>query len=394
MEKLTRAFPILLLTVGHGAVDFYIGLLQVVAPGLAVYLGLPLGQLVFLMGAANLLNNLTQPLTGYLMGRRNLAWVLWGAVMLSALPAFMGFAGGIVSLSALVLAGAVGTGLYHPEGALSAHEASGDRAYLGVPLFMAGGAAIYAVGTPLSLWISEHRGFPALAWLALPGLIVGGVFLLRHRHLKHTHPSVVLRPRSRRLSRNQPGDLSFWPLLAVATCLMVGSGLFLAMLSSHYELLFGPGARAWSSWVLMVVGFGGSLCSFLWSALTRRFGFFPVALVTQVAACGCFLLLAVPSSPAMGFLFAMPLSLVYPNAVFPVAVTLARNTAGMTQGLRTSIIMGGTSGLSAIAVMAAGRLIDRGVPTASLMVFIALCSLAAAVLSAWQLLRRRPAPAI
>lgn len=391
-EKLKQYFPILLLTAGHGAVDFYIGLLQVVAPGLAAYLGVPIGDLVLLVGMSILLNNIMQPLAGWIMGRRNISWMLWGAVFLSALPTLMGYATGYWSLAALVLLGAIGTGLYHPEGALSAHEASGDKAHLGVPQFMAGGAGVVAICTPLCIKISERYGFPALAWFAVPGIVVGFLFLFQYRHRKRTHPSLVIRPRSKRVTRIQAGTLAFWPLFGVGLGLGVGSGMFLSLLSSHFELLFGPESRSWSGWVLMVIGFAGSLCSFLWSTLAKKRGFYKISLITQLAAAPLFLLMANPSSPEMGFLIALPLSLVSPNAVYPVAVTMARNTAGLTQGLRTSIMMGGTSGLSSIAVMVAGALIGRGLPSRHLVLFIAFCSVVTVGLSLWQLLARPRVP--
>lgn len=377
-------FPILLLTVGHGMVDLYIGLLQVVAPGLSKHLNIELGDLILLVGIGALLNNVVQPLAGYAMGRRNISWALWVAVALSGLPALMGFVSGYFSLAALILLGAVGTGLYHPEGALSAHEASGEKAYLGVPLFMAGGAAVTALGTPLSIWISETFGFPALAWLIVPGVVVGAVFLLQYRHRRRTHPSLVLRPRSKRMTRAVDGGMRYWPLLSVGVCFGLGNGLFMSILSSHYELVFGPGARDWSGWILMVMGIASGLLCFVYSTLSRRCGFYKVTLATQIIACPLFALLAYPSSPEKGLLIAIPLSLVNPNAVYPVAVTLARNAVGLTQGLRTSIMMGGTFGLSSILVMVSGTLLRREMPSSYLIFFIAGCSLVAALLSLWQ----------
>lgn len=384
-ERLKIYFPIFLLAAGHGAVDLYIGLLQVVTPGLSEYLGIPLGQLVLLVGVGTLVNNAMQPIAGYAMGKRNLSWVLWVAVLLSALPVFMGYVSGYWSLAFLILVGAVGTGLYHPEGAIASHEVSGDKAYLGVPLFMAGGAGVAAVGTPLCIWISERYGFPALALLGVPGLVIGLLFLFQYRHRKRTHPSLVMRPRSRRVTAVREGTMSYWPLLGVALCLGVGSGMFISLLASHYELVFGSESRVWSGWVLLVMGLAGSGISFLWSWLAHKHGFYKIALLTQLVACPLFALMAFPSSPTQGLLIAIPLGIVNPNAVYPVAVTMSRNAAGLTQGLRTSIMMGGTSGLASFAIMAAGALITRGLPSSWLVLFMSLCSLLAVILSAWQI---------
>lgn len=384
LTAVKKHFTIILLTIGHGMVDLYIGLLQVVAPGLAVYLGLPLGDLVILMGISNLMNNITQPITGYFMNKRNMAWILPVGIVCSTLPTLMGFATGYWSLVALVLLGAAGTGVYHPEGILSAHDATGEKSYLGVPLFFAGGAGIYALMTPLSLRISESYGFPAMTVLAIPGLAVALIFLLQYRHRRRTHPSLVLRPRSKRLTRVVDGHMSYWPLLTVSVFLSIAFGLFLAILSSHFELLFGSESRIWSGYVLMTMGFAGSLASFFWASLAKKHGFYKICLITQLIAAPLYAYMAFPASPAIGFLVAIPLSLVNPNTVYPTAVTMARDAAGMNQSMRTSIMMGGTSGLSSIAVLVAGVLMRREVPSEYLIFGVAACCLVAVLLSAWQ----------
>lgn len=385
LERLRPHFPILLLTAAHGAVDSYLGILSVVAPGLAVAMGIPLGDVVMLVGVGSLLNCAVQPLAGWIMGRRNLSWILWFSVLLSSVSVWMGWMPGFFWLCVIILAGAAGTGLFHPEAALSASDATGDKAYLGIPLFMAGGGTIYAIVTPLSIRVAERFGFESLAWLALPGVAVALLLFLSHQKQKREHPSVVIRPRSRRITKVSATAISFWPLLATGFCLAVANGVFLAVLSSHYELRFGPDARHWAGWTLMVLGMLASILSFVWSGMGRRHGFYLMTLATQAAAFPLFLLMAWPASPAWGFALAFPLGLVTPATIHPMAVGMARNAAGSTQALRTALMMGATYGLSAVATMVAGALLRRGMPSSWIILCIALCSLGAALLSAWQL---------
>jgi hypothetical protein len=200
---------------------------------------------------------------------------------------------------------------------------------------------------------------------------------------------VVIRPRSRRITRVSAANVSFWPLLAVGFCFAMGSGLFLSTLSSHFELLFGPEARHWSGWTLMILGILGSIMAFVWSGLGRKIGFYRMTLATQVLAAPLFLLMARPSSPEWGFLIAVPLSLVTPAAMHPMAITLSRNAAGSTQALRTGLMMGATYGLASVAIMVAGVLLRRGMSSSWIMIAAACCSLVAVVLSLWQLLVRK-----
>lgn len=383
---------IFLLTAGHGTVDSFVGLLAILAPAAAAHLDVPLGDVVMLVGVTSLVTNLLQPFVGHVMTKHNLAWTLWAAVALSSLPAFMGFAPNYWALATLCLLGCVGTGVYHPEGVLYAHEVTGEKAYLGIPLFMAGGAAIYAVVTPLSIRLTESFGLQAVAWFAVPGLLLASLFYLEYRGRRREHPSIVRRPRSmRRTKVVDSGHMAFWPLWAVGIFFCVGNGLFLNILSSHFELIYGPDARHWSGWVLMAMGIGSSLSSFAWSALSKKVNFYAIAICSQIVAVPLFTLMAHPATPAAGFLCAIPLSLVAPAAVHPIGVMLSRNAAGSTQGMRTSLMVGGTYGIAALATMGAGVLMRNGVDSGYMMLFVAGCSAVALLLSVWQyaVIRRR-----
>lgn len=386
ITKLRPLFPILLLTAGHGAVDTYINLLPILAPGLAEHLNIPLGDIVMLIGVSSLLSNLIQPAVGWLMSRRNMSWALWFSVMLASCSVWMGFAPNFAMLALFIMLGALGTGVYHPEAVLAASDASGSKDYLGVPLFMAGAAAIYAVATPLSIRVSERFGFGAIGWFCVPGLLIGFLLFLSHRRKRREHPSVVLRPRSKRMTRVEEGGESFWPLLAVGFCFCVASGLFWAILSSHYELRFGVEARHWAGWTLMVLGVASSLMSFVWSSLSRKYSFYLLAFLSQLAAAPLFLLMAWAPSPTWGFAVAVPLSLVTPAALHPMAVTLSRRASGSTQAVRAGLMIGATYGASSIAVMAAGALLRRGTSSSWIVAFVALCSFVAVILSGWRLL--------
>lgn len=388
-KTLTAMWPILLLTMAHGAVDSFGGLLAVLAPGVAKMLDVPIGKIVMLIGISGLLNNLSQPLIGLVMERRNLRWVLWLTVVVSALPIFMGFVPNFWWLCVIIILGAFGTGIYHPEGILSAQDVSGHRAYLGVPLFMAGGAAIYACLIPLSIWLTEQHGFKSLAFLGIPGAIIALLLILLYRERARAHPSVILRPRSRRVTKVHADNLSYWPLLAMAVCFCIASGLFMAILTSHYELRFGESARHAAGYVLVVMGLLGSAASFGWSWLSKKYSYYPMTLISQLIAAPLFLLMASPPTPNAGILISIPLALVTPAALHPVGIMLARNAAGLTQSIRTGLIMGGAYGAASIAIMIAGLLLDKNLPSPHLIQFCALCSLASALIALWQILAKR-----
>lgn len=383
----------MLMTAGHGTVDFYPGILPAVAPGVAEYLGIPIGSVVALVGIGALVSNGIQPLIGAIMARWNLAWALWLAAALSTLPSLLGFAGGYYGLLALILLGALGNGLFHPEGVLAAHDASDGKAHFAIPLFMAGGGILNALAAPIGIQWSSRFGYQALALLTLPGLAVALALLLNHGRKKRRHPSIVIRPRSRRVTKLTAGGMSFWPLLLAALFLGVSIGLFLSIISSHYELAFGPSTRSWSGWVLMTVGITGSLASFWWGYMTKKHGYYKIVLLTQALAVPLFIVMAYAPSPAAGFIAALPLGLVAPGAVYPVSVTLVRDASGLTQSMRVGLVVGATWGVSALVVMLSGWLLKHGMPSQNLVLISAGASFAALLVAVSQLTARKARPA-
>ncbi|MDR1535697.1 MAG: MFS transporter [Planctomycetota bacterium] len=389
LGKLRINSTLWVLTFGHAMADLYICILAAVAPGLSLFLDIPLGDLVILIGLGAVACNLASPISGWIMLRHNLAWILWFAIPLSALPAGMGFAPGYWPLAFMIVAGGFGTGLFHPEGALAANDASGEEAYLGVPFFMAGGAGGYAIGTLASIWISESLGFPALWIWIIPGLVSTALLIDQYRRRKRAHPSIVIRPRSKRITPVNGKNLPFWLIFAMSSLFCLGNGIYINLMTSHFEIRFGPGARTMAGWILLLTSLNGALASLVWSSLTNKYGFFRITLATQLLAFPLFIAMAYPVSPWLGLAAALPLSLLAPTSVYPLTIALARNASGLTQATRTALVMGGAGLVSALGVIAAGMLVRTGFSTGLLFLSAAGCSLAAALIAAGRIFRER-----
>ncbi|MDR3210930.1 MAG: hypothetical protein LBU79_03325, partial [Planctomycetota bacterium] len=121
---LATLFP-LILALAHGSVDFYLNIIQALVPSLARHLDVPLSRVIILMGVVQFIANFIQPAAGWLMGKRNLAGILWAGTLLAILPAGMGLTHSFGIVAVLVILGAVGTGIFHPEGVVSLHQAAG-----------------------------------------------------------------------------------------------------------------------------------------------------------------------------------------------------------------------------------------------------------------------------
>lgn len=385
LKRIRNNLPILALTLSHGTVDFYPALLPALTPALASYLSIPIGDVVTLVGIVGLINNAVQPLVGHVMNKRNLGYVMWFGMLLSVLPAFMGFATGYVSLFLLAIVGALGTGIFHPEGLLSAHDVSQGKTYVNIPLFMAGGSCLNAIAALIAIQWVKWFGFPAMSLLAIPGVIMAAAMFKQYSRKKKAHPSVVRRPRAKSAIDQEESKFMFWPLMASTTCFGIGTGLFFSMLTTHYELIFGPDSLIWAGAIMTIVGIGAAGASFLWGYLAKKHGFYRTILFTQIVAIPLYFLLIFPGSPQIGLLVSLPLSIFNSGAVFPVAVVLVRGAKGLNPSLRAGMLIGGTWGTSAIIVMLAGVLLRHGVTSSAIMSITAWSSLVAVAIAVWQL---------
>jgi FSR family fosmidomycin resistance protein-like MFS transporter len=296
---------------------------------------------------------------------------------------------GIVAV--LVILGAVGTGIFHPEGVVSLHQAAGRQAHFLVPFFMACGFFFSAAAAPVSIYWVENLGFPSLYWLALPGLVLALLLFLHRRRDRRDHPGTAHQRHSQRRVGVSSAQPSFWPLLATAGALNIATALFMALLTSHYEIHFGSASHRTAGWMLLLMGGLASLVSFFWGHLTRqdRFRrFYLLVLASQLLATPLFFWLPHAATPTTGLVICIALSLIAPGAIYPVSVTLSRDTSGLTHSLRAALMIGGTWGTAALVVTLSGILLEAGVDTRQLLSGSAFFTLVAALIALWQVLAR------
>src|SRR5438876_716611 len=103
-------------------------------------------------------------------GLRRRIFVMLGPALTVLAMGLMGLAPTYASLLALLLIAGTGTASFHPQGASTAGEASGDRRGTGLSLFVAGGELGYSLGPLIVALVVAIRGLEATWLVALPGL--------------------------------------------------------------------------------------------------------------------------------------------------------------------------------------------------------------------------------
>jgi FSR family fosmidomycin resistance protein-like MFS transporter len=185
------------LALGHFAVDSYVGALPILFPLLMARFDLDLKTVGLVLLAYSGCAAISQPLFGWLADRIGTRYVgialLWSAVVF----ALIGFAPSFPLVIAIAAAAGLGSGAYHPFGALSAHRlippAQRNRA---MSLYVTGGTLGVAVGPLICIALVGQFGLAGTAGLCALGIIIGPWLLWELRGLPTTPLRRAVAPRA------------------------------------------------------------------------------------------------------------------------------------------------------------------------------------------------------
>jgi len=185
------------LALGHFAVDSYVGALPILFPLLMTRFALDLKTVGLVLLAYSGCAALSQPLFGWLADRIGTRYVgialIWSAVVF----ALIGFAPSFPLVIAIAAAAGLGSGAYHPFGALSAHRlippAQRNRA---MSLYVTGGTLGVAVGPLICIALVGQFGLAGTAGLCVLGILTGPWLLWELRRLPTTPLRRAVTPRA------------------------------------------------------------------------------------------------------------------------------------------------------------------------------------------------------
>lgn len=172
-RDLVRNRPLMTLMLGHGTVDMYGGVLPVLYPLLTDKFDLSLSTVGLVSLAYSGMSSISQPLFGLLADRKGTRHIglalMWSAFMFATL----GFASSFPML--LVLAGlaGLGSGAYHPFGALGANAAIPDaQRNVAMSLYVTGGTLGVASGPLVGAILFHFFGLRGTAAMIAPGALI------------------------------------------------------------------------------------------------------------------------------------------------------------------------------------------------------------------------------
>ena len=179
---------------GHFTVDSYVGVIPVLYPVLIGRFHLSFATVGLVSLAYSGMAAISQPLFGLLadrFGTRFTGFALaWTAITFSVI----GFVNSFPLLLALALASGLGSGAFHPLGALDVRGLLQRwRRSFGMSVYVTAGTVGVAAGPLIGIALFGAFGLHGTGLLVVPGLVTGGYLLWRMRSLPESAPKTGAR---------------------------------------------------------------------------------------------------------------------------------------------------------------------------------------------------------
>jgi FSR family fosmidomycin resistance protein-like MFS transporter len=368
-----RNGKLLTLMLGHLTVDSYVGVIPVLYPILIGRFHLTLATVGLVSLAYGGMAAVSQPLFGVLADRFGTRFtgltLVWTALTFS----LVGFVTTFPLLVLLAVASGLGSGAFHPMGALDVRALlPAWRRSAGMSIYVTAGTVGVAVGPLIGILVFHAFGIHGTGLLVIPGLVAGGYLLWRMRAVK---PAAVA---ARAVAAVAPRA----PVIALALVIGVMMSrswtvnVFQAFTPTWYQQLgYGPefyGPLATTLVLASAVGTVGC------GTLADRYGRRVVILATLVLSAPAILLFtafpgpwAFASAVLIGFLAA---------STAPLMLLMAQQLMAARAGLASGLVMGLGFVTGAIGIPINGAIADHIGLQRSLMthVFLVIATIAIA----------------
>jgi MFS transporter, FSR family, fosmidomycin resistance protein len=366
MGGFLRNGKLLTLMLGHLTVDTYAGVIPVLYPVLIGRFKLSFATVGLVSLAYSGMAAVSQPLFGILADRYGTRFTGLALGWTALTFALVGFVTTFPLLLLLALASGLGSGAFHPMGALDVRALlPAWRRSFGMSVYVTAGTVGVAIGPLIGILVFGVFGLHGTGLLVIPGLITGGYLLWRMRNVAGAIPAAT--------HRAATGG-SRVPVLALAVVIGVmmsrtwTMNVFQAFTPTWYKQLgYGPefyGPLATTLVLASAVGTVGC------GSLADRYGRRMVSLVTLVLSVpAIFLFTAFPgpwafaSAILIGFLAA---------STAPLMLLMAQQLMADRAGLASGLVMGLGFVTGAIGIPINGAIADAIGLQKSLMTHVVL----------------------
>ena len=333
MTQFLRNGKLLTLMLGHFTVDSYVGVIPVLYPILIGRFHLSLATVGLVSLAYGGTAAISQPLFGLLADRFGTRFTGLALAWTAITFAVVGFVDSFPLLLGLALASGLGSGAFHPFGALDVRGLlPAWRRSLGMSVYVTAGTVGVAAGPLIGILLFGAFGLHGTGWLVIPGLVTGGYLLWRMRGLSAPAPT------KRQAELSIPSVPVF--ALAIVIAVMMSRSwtvnVFQAFTPTWYRQLgYGPefyGPLATTLVLASAVGTVGC------GTIADRYGRRAVILATLVLSVPAILLFTMFPGP---WAFASAILIgVLAASTAPLMLLMAQQLMATRAGLASGLVMG------------------------------------------------------
>jgi FSR family fosmidomycin resistance protein-like MFS transporter len=182
VREYLRNGKLLTLMLGHFTVDSYVGVIPVLYPLLIGRFRLSLATVGLVSLAYGGMAAISQPLFGLIADRFGTRFTGLALAWTAITFAVVGFVGSFPLLLGLALASGLGSGAFHPLGALDVRGLLPTwRRSFGMSVYVTAGTVGVAAGPLIGILLFGAFGLHGTGFLVIPGLVTGGYLLWKMR---------------------------------------------------------------------------------------------------------------------------------------------------------------------------------------------------------------------
>lgn len=348
-----RNGSLLSLMLGHATVDMYAGVIPLLYPLLTDQFDLNLKSVGLVSLCYSGMASLTQPFFGWVTDRSGARWIGLALMWTGISFALLGLAPSFPVLLLLAALAGIGSGAYHPMGAVTAAQVIPDnQRNVAMSIYVTGGTLGVAIGPLIGVIVFALFGLGGTVALVLPGAAIAIFLLLQMRWIA---PGLK---RQAALARAEAPPIPWGPMSVVVGLMMLRSWVLFGI-SAFIPLWYDemgysrPFYAALSTTILLTSAVGAIGAG----SLADRHGRRKLLVLASVASVPTILLFAqFPGVPAF---FTAALIGLLAASTGPLLLVMAQQLMSGRMGMASGLILGLGFIMGAVGVPVMGAVADE-----------------------------------
>jgi len=344
---------VLLLSFGHFVNDAYNGFVAPLLPILMIKLQFGLTMAAVLTSIQAVFNSLSQPLFGHFADKMRRPYMtIFGPLVTAIFLGSIGICQSYATIVIVLVFAGLGTAAFHPQSAVFAAQASGNRKGLGMSIFVTGGSAGHSFGPLIILPIVTTLGLGYSPITIIFGLIISALLFLFIPPLSKA-PAHAQQERIALRSKHRNSALFLlWIIVTIRAFMIVGLITFIPIYLHEKNLPLIISGSA-----ITIFELSGATGSLFGGALSDRFGRKTIIFLSVILSLP-FLWLFIHLNGILSFLSLAVGGLVLYSSI-PVNIVMAQELFPNRVNTVSSVMMGLAWGIGGLLVTPLGSLAEH-----------------------------------